>query len=1253
MSCAWRVIGLTVSVSALVLEGCLFTPTTQEAPLIACSTNDDCPDGYVCRLQLCAVDAPLLPAEVLSLDVSADVVSSSDALNITMQLDRPVEQPRMRVGDNVFLLDEADATQTRLRFTGFVLGDDGEVPARFSYLDRGQDIEQDVATVTLDNTGPSIAFVDAPSVVGAQLPRVRLQLVGGMLQSAQLRHADLNQVQALMVRDNEILAQPLTLPEGELVLSVVAQDNVGNVVTADTRMRADLLAPSVLATEASLTRAAPNTAISMTVLLSEAPVEAPSVSVDDQAASCTLSGVSLSCVFRAITSAPVWVSSMRDAAGNISAPVQLTTIEVDNAAPRCNVEVNRVVLSQTAPHRELLATVSSDELVRVGAQLEGCALACTEGLCALDVVTCPLAHGEATLLVRCTDEVGNTTTVATPVRVDLLGPVATTTATQVRSGGPLSLTFDEALVSGTAAFANDTASATGTVEVIGAAGVVNVPLLADGAYALTVEALDGFGNTRTTLLRTVFIDNDAPELVEFNVSATTVQKNATVVVSALMNEALAVAPSAMVGDRVTSCSVVGALVTCSLTMEVTSTIILEGVVDAAGNERSLALGSVVVDDTPPLLGALSTNRTRLSVARDSDVTATAACEPGTDVRAQLGTCEMSCTNDQAQCRCDVVLTESCAATGAAALVMTLTDNVGNRSQQSTTLIVDNQGPLLVGIGDYQLGVPWHQVPHEVQLIEPNTEVRLVANLTELVDASTLDAALVNRSDGSEQPLTLLEQAFNADGEVQLLFGARTLPLLTAGAYEFELRSTDLAGNPLTTTATMPSPGFVVNPSLERTCRAILDDGRAGCTDFDGDGFHGQAGCGTDVDCDDLTATTFPGAVEFPGDDRDNDCDSTSITLDEANAIFLSTTGNDASPGTRAAPVASLAQALTLAATNKFVAIADGAYEFNGAVTLQRGLIGGLDAGWKRQNSRPVVLSQNPNALIAFSMAPGAGISQVDFQFSCGGLGIAENMLVEQSSITFLQAGCAAGVVSAINVRNTFWNIDVVGSSFHATGTAHVIDSRFDSPGDALSVSGDVTLIRSRMVANNFPIVLSGSAPIQVRIVSSVLHNRFSGFFGRGLRAIAGAGARVEMVFSTMLATGEGIDADEFAPSNEVVAVASLLLSSSANVSVGAQGTTTLVGNVMKSSTCAAFVGGCQTINMVNACTHATCADARDNVAISTPLVDSSYAMLADAPVLNSLSSFEQLGLPADAVADMHGDCRGRDQLEPGADEVNP
>jgi len=68
----------------------------------------------------------------------------------------------------------------------------------------------------------------------------------------------------------------------------------------------------------------------------------------------------------------------------------------------------------------------------------------------------------------------------------------------------------------------------------------------------------------------------------------------------------------------------------------------------------------------------------------------------------------------------------------------------------------------------------------------------------------------------------------------------------------------------------PGAAEVCGDGIDNNCDSQIDEGC--CTDADGDGYYAEAGCGTEVDCDDSNPDINPGACDIKRNGIDEDCD---------------------------------------------------------------------------------------------------------------------------------------------------------------------------------------------------------------------------------------------------------------------------------------------------------------------------------------------------------------------------------------------
>ena len=133
------------------------------------------------------------------------------------------------------------------------------------------------------------------------------------------------------------------------------------------------------------------------------------------------------------------------------------------------------------------------------------------------------------------------------------------------------------------------------------------------------------------------------------------------------------------------------------------------------------------------------------------------------------------------------------------------------------------------------------------------------------------------------------------------------------------------------------------------------------TDPDKDGYAAPA------DCKPNDAAIHPGAADRPDlGFIDSNCDG--IDGDEANSVFVSTTGNNANPGTKAAPKRQPQAAYSALGKRRDILIARGGYdrlELLGVNAIGVGVYGGYDDGtWSRSSTgAPSQINGAPEGLL--------------------------------------------------------------------------------------------------------------------------------------------------------------------------------------------------------------------------------------------------------------------------------------------------
>jgi hypothetical protein len=255
----------------------------------------------------------------------------------------------------------------------------------------------------------------------------------------------------------------------------------------------------------------------------------------------------------------------------------------------------------------------------------------------------------------------------------------------------------------------------------------------------------------------------------------------------------------------------------------------------------------------------------------------------------------------------------------------------------------------------------------------------------------------------------------------------------------------------------------VHPDMPEICGDEIDndcDGSTDIADIDGDGYDGCGDRATREDCNDYTDLVYPGATEVLGDELDNDCDgdvdesdvdndgdgyteddgdcddaapwispaATEIPdtdIDEdcntvelyaidmfGSAIYADATyGSDYFPGTYNNPVATLTQAVTLAASAGVPVIAaEGTY--SESLTASVDIYGGYASDWSEISGYSVL----EGSLTASSDTVTAGLQVEGFVGSWAGNPVFYDGVVYPDGTTYYSVYAVSGYLTIAESR---------------------------------------------------------------------------------------------------------------------------------------------------------------------------------------------------------------------------------------------
>jgi len=168
-----------------------------------------------------------------------------------------------------------------------------------------------------------------------------------------------------------------------------------------------------------------------------------------------------------------------------------------------------------------------------------------------------------------------------------------------------------------------------------------------------------------------------------------------------------------------------------------------------------------------------------------------------------------------------------------------------------------------------------------------------------------------------------------------------------------------------------------------------------------------------TDCDDTDILTHPGAPELPGDGISQDCVGGDLVLSDLTGVFVAASGDDANPGTMAAPVQTINAGAALAlqeGKSVFVAAGDYMEKVGTGVSL----FGAYESvGWTR-NIEGYTTSINSSTDVAVSIGSTATIVVQGFTIN-GGPGSVFSYGVKNSGTATLLNNTIDGGSGAYNI----------------------------------------------------------------------------------------------------------------------------------------------------------------------------------------------------------------------------------------------